>query len=206
MATPRSSASPSSRTRRKPISGPALVVLGLVLAGIWFGSQSLGSTKTVTVDNAGSQPVAESAATGSPKNQSAESSPSPSAERSSAAEPVTATQATTSGSLPAGFGSAIPAPANGTVTGSFAGAESDGKKSSVVTYSVPGRAGDVASGYRSTLEKAGFTVDELPGFDFGGEGGAFYGAQKAKLSLTVSISVDQQKTSSAVVTINATGE
>lgn len=201
-----SSIAPSTRLKRRPISGPALVVLGLTLAGIWFGSQSLATTKTVTVDNA-NQPSTE------PTEPSPTPDPTASAAPTTTDQPVpssslpaaTSESATASSSLPAGFPSAIPAPANGTLTGSF-GSESDGKHSYVVSYSVPAKAGDVAASYRRQLEQAGFTIDELPGLDFGGEGGAFYGAKKETISLTASVAPDNQQPGSTVVTVNATVE
>ncbi len=188
-----------TKSHRKPISGPAMLVLAIVLAGIWFGGQSLNTTKTVTVS--GGSP-SDAAATTSPVTTS-ESTPDASAPavqaptESSKESPQTVEGA----KLPDGYPKSIPTPTNGELTGGF-GSSTGEQQSFVVTYSVPGSTDDVNKSYQQSLKAAGYTIDDLSALP-GGESGGFFGASKDSVTLTVSLADDKEKTGSVVLSLNA---
>ncbi len=188
------------RPHRRPISGPALIVLALVLAGIWFGSRALSQTATVSVDTevgrqnseVGSTPAATTV------QPSTTPAPTPSSSSPAASEPVKAT--TTQPGLPDGYPTDIPAPTGGTLIKATAVGK-PGDRSFVASYQLAGAPSVVSEAYQRQLEAAGFSVHAV----LGSRDSAFFGAEKGSRSLSVSVGADQEQSGSSNLTIT-TGE
>lgn len=189
------------RRRRKPISGPALVVLGLVLAGIWFGSRSLSESGSFSVEGGASKIAREPA----PSPEPAVLEPPASSALTSdqlAVAPSTA-DAPSATQLPDGYPVSIPEPSDSTLTAAT-GATANGQASYVASYSVRGASAAVSQRYRDQLTTAGFTVDDQAAFA-GPSGETLIGATKGTVALTASFSADSQ-TDVTILTINAVVE
>jgi hypothetical protein len=192
---------PTSR-RRKPVSGPALVVLGLVLAGIWFGSRSLSQSGSFSVD--GGAPTVASQSAPSPEPSIPEQPASAASATDQVASPASTPSEPSALHLPDGYPSALPTPSDSTLT-AVTGAKGDRQASYVVSYSVLGPPAVVSQRYRDQLTTAGFTVDDQAAF--AGPGGeTLLGATRDTIALTVTLSANPASVDSTVLTINAVVE
>ena len=193
------SASATTKSRRA-ISGPALVVLALTLAAIWYGSRALSQTATESFDF---KPTAKTADVQPVPDQPAvlPTASNPPAKTADPSIPAPAAPASTGQSgLPAGYPPAIPTPSNATlIKATVAGKEGD--KNYIAAYQITAKPADAITNYQQQLKEAGFNVHAtLSSADSG-----FFGAQKDALSMTVSVGVDQQATDKTNLTITTSG-
>lgn len=189
----------ATKPRKRPISGPALVVLALVLAGIWYGGRSLSQTSTVAVDTAPSTVVAPATAPKSlaPAPTTPPTSPAPTAAPSTPA--LVAATPPDSG-LPAGYPSSIPTPKNSTLTkATVTGKGTD--QTFVASYQLSGQPAAVSQAYQDQLTNAGFAVHAV----LGSADSTFFGAEKNSLSLSVSVGADQSTSGKSNLTITTSG-
>lgn len=189
------------RRRRKPISGPALVVLGLVLAGIWFGSRSLSESGSFSVEGGESKLASEPAPSPEPAVLEPPASSALASDQLAVVPPTAGAPSTTQ--LPDGYPASIPEPSDSTLTAAT-GAMANGQASYVASYSVRGESSAVSQRYRDQLTTAGFTVDDQAAFA-GPSGETLIGATKRTVALTASFSADSQ-TDVTILTINAVVE
>ena len=187
-----------SRTRKRPISGPAFVILGLVLAGIWYGSRVLGQTATVSVDTV-TKPATPAVETSTPPVQSADQAAKPSQTSPPQATAPAPTAAPATG-LPAGYPSAIPAPTGGTLTKATVAGKS-GDQTFVASYHLVGSPSAVSTAYQQQLTTAGLTVHAV----LGSADSAFFGAEKDSLSISVSVGADASANGTSNLTITTSG-
>lgn len=198
-----------ARVRRRPISGPALLVLAIVLAGIWFGSRALSQTATVSVDtdsrgqqsDVGSTQLSTAHETpgSNVETQPSATPPSSDQQRSEPSAPSSDTRPPSSG-LPAGYPTDIPAPSGGTLTKATAAGQA-GDRSFVASYRLTGAPSAVSEIYQQQLKAAGFSVHAV----LGSSNSAFFGAEKESRSISVSVGADGSASDVSNLTIT-TGE
>lgn len=189
-----------SRSRRRAVSGPALVVLTLTLAAIWFGSQTLNQTATESFDV---KPSPQSTDQPAVLQDSAQPTAltSLSATPASGSSSSTAAPSSNSLGLPAGFPSSIPLPNNATlIKATVAGDEGD--KNYIAAYQITSKPAEVSASYQQQLKEAGFEVHAV----LGSADSGFFGAQKDALSITVSVGTDQQAPDKTNLTLTTSGQ